>query len=57
MLQNKLIMKKEKICSAEYEFFIPGLEAMVRDGVFPDIEFAKNHLTKLKIKFLSNKKK
>ena len=33
------------------DLFLPGLQAMVRDGLFSDIDAAKIHFTKLENKY------
>lgn len=42
--------------STPKDFFMPGLEAMVRDGLFPDIETAKVRLTQMEHDMYANKK-
>lgn len=50
-------MKKAKIESIERSFYIPGLEAMVRDGLYQTIEDAKKDLTNLHNKLFKSKRK
>lgn len=48
---------KQKINVADSNnFFMPALEAMVRDGVFPDVDAAKSHLIKLENKYYAKLK-